>query len=304
MKRKIYRLLRTAALLCMMAVLLCGTASANSLPPEYMVLVKVANRPEEPYYLDLLVPENTNGGSYSGPKQESPEHPLDKQMLETLASAVPDGWTAFGGCESWHQRSNGGYWYDLSGKNGTHQFEGWHTDVFRILIVTKSGETWVSDQMDRRVVQDAVRVDWAAKRVSMPPVWLAVVLQTLSTLLPTLAIEGLVLLAFRFSWKRNWKPFLAVNLATQGALAVFLSLKIVQYGAYYAIVFFGAIVLIPIELVIAFVEAYQYSRRLQGQSERRAFAYGFTANAASYLLGLKLVPLAWTGVVRALWMGI
>ena len=61
MKRKIYRLLRTAALLCMMAVLLCGTASANSLPPEYMVLVKVANRPEEPYYLDLLVPENTNG---------------------------------------------------------------------------------------------------------------------------------------------------------------------------------------------------------------------------------------------------
>ena len=40
MKRKIYRLLRTAALLCMMAVLLCGTASANSLPPEYMVLVK------------------------------------------------------------------------------------------------------------------------------------------------------------------------------------------------------------------------------------------------------------------------
>ena len=66
MKRKIYRLLRTAALLCMMAVLLCGTASANSLPPEYMVLVKVANRPEEPYYLDLLVPETPTAAHTAG----------------------------------------------------------------------------------------------------------------------------------------------------------------------------------------------------------------------------------------------
>ena len=60
---------RTVLLFCMTAVLLCGTASANSLPPEYMVLVKLAHGPEEPYYLDLLVPENTNGGSYNVPKR-------------------------------------------------------------------------------------------------------------------------------------------------------------------------------------------------------------------------------------------
>lgn len=297
------RLLRTAALLCMAAVLLCGTASANSLPPEYMVLVKLSHAPAEPYYLDLLVPENTNGGSYSGPKRETSDYPLDKQMLETLTGAVPEGWAAYGGCESWDRHGTGGYWDDLSGENGIHRFEGWHTDTFRILIATKSGETWVSDQMDRRVVQDTVRVNWATKKVSMPPVWLAVVLQTISTLLPTLAIEGWLLLVFRFDWKRNWKPFLLVNLATQGALAVFLSVKIVQWGAYYVTVFFGAIALIPIELVIAFVEAYQYSKRLQGQSERRAFAYGITANAASYILGVVVVPLAWTYLARVLWMG-
>ncbi len=263
MKGRMQRLLRTAALFCMTAVLLCGTASANSAPPDYLLLVKLTNGPEEPYEIEIL--PQSGGLVYIEPADI--EH--------------------------------------TAGGSGTHRFSGTvMPEKYRIRIVSQSGETWTSDVLERRAVQDTVRVNWATKRVSAPPVWLAVVLQTISTLLPTLAIEGLVLLAFRFSWKRNWKPFLTVNLATQGALAVFLSLKIVQYGAYYAIVFFGAIVLIPIELVIAFVEAYQYSRRLQGQSERRAFAYGFTANAASYLLGLKLVPLAWTGVVRALWMGI
>ena len=54
MKGRIQRLLRTAALLCMAAVLLCGTASANSLPPDYLVLVKLTNGPEEPYEMELL----------------------------------------------------------------------------------------------------------------------------------------------------------------------------------------------------------------------------------------------------------
>lgn len=293
---------RTVLLFCMTAVLLCGTASANSLPPEYMVLVKLAHGPEEPYYLDLLVPENTNGGSYNVPKRMT--HPLDRQMLETLTAAVPEGWAAYGGCASWSQHSGGSNWHNLSGKNGMHPFEGWNTDTFRILIATKSGETWVSDPIERRVVQDTVRVNWATKRVSEPPVWLAVVLQTLSTLLPTLAIEGWLLRAFQFDWKQNRKTFLLVNLATQGALALFISMKIVQWGAYYAIVFFGAIELLPIELVIAFVEANQYGKRLKGQSKRWAFAYGLAANAASYVLGVAIVPRLWTYFVRVLWIAI
>ena len=48
MKGRMQRLLRTAALFCMTAVLLCGTASANSAPPDYLLLVKLTNGPEEP----------------------------------------------------------------------------------------------------------------------------------------------------------------------------------------------------------------------------------------------------------------
>ena len=142
--------------------------------------------------------------------------------------------------------------------------------------------------MERRALQDAVTVDWARKSVSVMPIWLAVALQTLSTLLLTLLTEGLVLLAFRFDWKKNWKPFLLVNLVTQGALALFLSTHIVRsgVGAYGMILY--SILLLPIEGVIAFVEAVLYAKFFRGQPAGRAFAYGLTANAASYVLGLDV----------------
>lgn len=153
-------------------------------------------------------------------------------------------------------------------------------------------------------MQDTVRVNWATKRVSAPPVWLAVVLQTLSTLLPTLAIEGLLLRMFWFDWKKNWKPFLLVNLVTQGALALFVSSKIAVYGSDYYTIVLGALLLLPVELIIAFSEAFLYRGLLQGHSKGWAFAYGLIANAVSYALGMAAVPLVWTFCARALWMGI
>ncbi|MEI3306787.1 MAG: hypothetical protein V8R40_12695 [Dysosmobacter sp.] len=99
------------------------------------------------------------------------------------------------------------------------------------------------------------------------------VLQFLSTLLPTLVIEGVLLLLFGFSWKQNRKPFLLVNLVTQGALALYFSMTAVQSG----VSFWYFFLLIPAEIVIAFVEAGLYTRLLTG-SRRRAFAYGVTAN--------------------------
>ena len=157
--------------------------------------------------------------------------------------------------------------------------------------------------MERRALQDAVTVDWARKSVSVMPIWLAVALQTLSTLLLTLLTEGLVLLAFRFDWKMNWKPFLLVNLVTQGALALFLSTHIVRsgVGAYGMILY--SILLLPIEGVIAFVEAVLYAKFFRGQPAGRAFAYGLTANAASYVLGLLAVQAVWERLVRVLWLG-
>ena len=87
---------------------------------------------------------------------------------------------------------------------------------FRVLVVTASGESWVSEPLAREILNSSVRVDWEGKTVRITPKWVALGIQFLSTLIPTLVIEGLVLIAFGLASKRNWLVFLVVNLATQG----------------------------------------------------------------------------------------
>lgn len=93
---------------------------------------------------------------------------------------------------------------------------------FRVLIVTASGESWISEPLAREILNSSVRVDWEGKTVRITPKWVALGIQFLSTLIPTLVIEGLVLIAFGLASSRNWLVFLVVNLATQGILSAML----------------------------------------------------------------------------------
>lgn len=151
----------------------------------------------------------------------------------------------------------------------------------------------MSETCQREVLQTTITVDWAAKTVKQPPLWGLYVVQFLCTLLPTLLIEGLVLLPFRVDWRKNRRAFLAVNLVTQGALSVFLSVFGLQNGV-------GPLFLIlfvPAEAVIALAEAGVYRKLLKGCSKGRAFLYGLTANAASAAAGWFLMELLWQWVV-------
>lgn len=165
-------------------------------------------------------------------------------------------------------------------------------DTYQILIATAGGDTYLFPPCTRTALQSSVTVDWADKSVEVPPAWIGYVLQFLCTLLPTLVIEGVVLVLFGFSWKQNRKPFLLVNLVTQGALAVYFSVTAVQSGVGWWYFF----LLVPAEIVIAFVEGGLYTRLLTG-SRRRAFAYGITANLCSALLGLLTVEPLWRWIV-------
>ena len=297
-------MLRRLTLASLAAVLLTISALADSGPKD-LLTVRVENAPEEGYYLDLVAEGEYEGHTYGSGESEysgidwsySDEEAaaLDTELLDALRAAVPEGYHA---CTA---EGTGGapMWGELEGTPTGRQGEFLHTfryfgvpDTYQILIATAGGDTYLFPPCTRTALQSSVTVDWEKKSVEVPPAWIGYVLQFLCTLLPTLVIEGVVLVLFGFSWKQNRKPFLLVNLVTQGALAVYFSVTAVQSGVGWWYFF----LLIPAEIVIAFVEGGLYTRLLTG-SRRRAFAYGITANLCSALLGLLTVEPLWRWIV-------
>lgn len=297
-------MLRRLTLASLAAVLLTVSALADS-GPKPLLTVRVENAPEEGYYLDLVAEGEYEGHTYGSGESEysgidwsySDEEAaaLDTELLDALRSAVPEGYHA---CTA---EGTGGapMWGELEGTPTGRQGESLHTfryfgvpDTYQILIATAGGDTYLFPPCTRTALQSSVTVDWETKSVEVPPAWIGYVLQFLCTLLPTLVIEGVVLVLFGFSWKQNRKPFLLVNLVTQGALAVYFSVTAVQSGVGWWYFF----LLVPAEIVIAFVEGGLYTRLLTG-SRRRAFAYGITANLCSALLGLLTVEPLWRWIV-------
>lgn len=273
--------------------------------PKPQLTVRVTNAPQEPYYLDLLAEgEWDESSGYSGLEwsySEEDAAALDPALLALLRENIPDGWHA---CTA--EGSTGApMWGDLypeqtdDNGNALHIF-GYHgvPSTYRIIMVTKSGEVFVSDPLTREVLQTRATVNWngAGSSVSTPSPLAAYALQFLATFLPTILIEGIVLLLFRYSWKQNWKAFLFVNLVTQGLLSAFFAFEIVQSGASFWIYFFF---LLPAEIVVLVTELLLYSARglLKGHSKKRVAAYAVCANVCSAGLGYMISGPVWRLIV-------
>lgn len=292
--------LRFCVLLVLAAALLTVSAFADT-GPKPQLTVKVTNPPEELYYLDLLAEgdwEHAGDADYSGLDWSYSEEEiaaLDSGLLDALRAAVPDGWHA---CTA--EGSNGAPMCgDLLGEdagNGTRL----HTfgyvgvpDTYRILLVTQSGETWLSGTYTRRSLQSSVTVDWASKTVDLPPVWAAYLLQFLCTLLPTLLIEGALLFIFGYRSRKSWRSFLLVNLVTQGGFAAYLAVTVLNHGVSgWSLIFY-----IPIEVIITLVELLLYRRLLTEKNKARAAVYAIAANLCSAVLGLWLIDPLWHFIV-------
>jgi len=269
--------------------------------PKPLISVQVNNAPEELYYLDLVEEEEYPAGRDFHGLSEKAYGTLDSTLLAAMRSAIPDG---YHGCLSQGQPSGPPVWGTLTpvstGKDGSliHNFRySGVPNVYRILLVTESGDVFLSDILERHTLQTSVHLDYAAHSVSTPSPTAAYVLQFLATLLPTLLIEGALLLIFRLGKKqKNLLAFLLVNLLTQGALALYFSYNAVRYGvnfSYYLLLF-------PAEAVIMAAEALIYSFTLDSPSRRRTFAYAITANLISALAGLVLAMPVWQFTVSFL----
>ena len=288
--------LRTLTLLLLSTMLLTVSALADT-GPKAKLTVKVENAPEELYYLDLLAEgkfEHEGDPDFSNLSEEK-RAGMDADLLDALCAAVPEGWHA---CTV--QGTNGPpMWGDPAGENlgnGTrlHTFSYVGVpDTYRILVVTKSGESWTSDVLHRATLQSSATVDWAAKTAAAPSPTVAYVLQFLCTLLPTLLLEGLLLLAFGYRTRRSYLVFLLVNLITQGGFAIYLAVTVLNHGVSgWSLLFY-----IPIECVITLVEILLDRRLLTEKSRGRATAYAVAANLCSATVGLLLIDPLWRFIV-------
>ena len=281
--------LRNSILLLLTAMLLTVSALADS-GPKPQLTVRVKSAPDEPYYLDLLAEgafEHEDDVDYSGIDWSYSEEEiaaLDDELLDALRAAVPEGWHA---CTA--QGTNGApMWGDLIGSDAggvrLHSFR-YHgvPDTYRIILVTKSGESWVSDTLHRATLQSSATVDWAKRTASAPSAAVAYLLQFFCMLLPTLLIEGALLFAFGYRSRRSWLVFLLVNLAV----------TVLNHGVSgWSLLFY-----LPIELIITVVESLLYRRLLTERSWERAVGYAIVANVCSATVGLLLIDPLWRFIV-------
>lgn len=272
--------------------LLTVTAFADS-GPKPQLFVRVKNAPSAPYYLDLLAENSTQ--RLHGTLTDDEKAQLDADLLAALIAAVPDGWHA---CVA--QGVTGAPIFgDLTANrdDNTHFFGYLGVpDTYRILIACADGETWVSAPITRTVLQSSVTLDWATKEITVPPTWVGYLLQFLATFVPTILLEGLLLIFFRLADRRGWLVFLLVNLITQGALAVYCSNAIVRNGFQSFDLFLW---FIPVEIAITVVESILYHRllKINEYPATRITRYAVCANLTSAVVGWFLAEPVWRFVV-------
>lgn len=292
MERTMFRPIRSLLLLLLALTALTVSALADNAPkPQLTVLVE--NPPQETYCLDLVAegPAGEEGEALSWTYSDQEIADLDPALLSALTAAVPEGYHA---CTV--QGNSGAPLYgDLLGRElrpGVRSHYFFYTGIptdYQILVVTESGETWLSPPCARRALQSSVTVDWEARTVTVPSVAKSYLLQFLCTLLPTLLLEGIVLLFFGYRRRRSYLTFLWVNLLTQGAMSLYLAVRLTTGG------FSGWILFayVPMELAILLAELLLYRRFLPERGKTEATLYAVCANLASALLGWPLLDPLW-----------
>ena len=264
MKRRLF-----AAIACILLCLavLPGTASADT-GPKPAVTITVVNAPAGEYYLDLLI---TDPGDYENIDPAD----YDPELIAGLKS-----WEG----EGWYPALVTGTRAPLFGEL-TAEADGIH---FRIAVSGPGGAQATAEPFTRTVFYTHLTYDWSTNSITSatsPAGFYG--LQFLSTLVPTLIIEGILLWLFGFRARRDWLVFLIVNLVTQAGLHLWIATDLVSIGDS-ALQY---LVLLVTEVPILLVELAVYVFQLKEHSRLRRAAYAACANVASYALGY--LPLHW-----------
>lgn len=264
-------------------ILLLPNIAYCDIGPKPSIEIIVENPPKTDYYLDLLVNYDKKG-TYTNIREEGK---YSKDMLNILKEYDLDGWRPamvtgtkvpiFGDIVG-----------EKSGENMIHKLSYIGVpDKFKIIVVTVDGETIVSENIvERRAFESKVYFDLDTKRARESSMVLAYIKQFLITYPTTLILEGIILVLFGFSLKKNWKSFITINLITQVLLTLIIFGTMYKQGSMAATLFY-----IPIEILIVIIEAKLFKKYLIEHSESRRKAFAIVANIISFLAGVVMMYL-------------
>ena len=268
------RLLSLAGTL-LLCLALFPTAALADTGPKPVLTIRVAHPPEGLYYLDLLIPAE-EAGTYDNLGETA----YDPALLEGLRSWEAEGWVpAF----------SGGTSVPLFGDlipdaDGVFRFTYFGLpDTFRIAVASAGGARATEEVFTRTAFYTNLIYDYDANAItrSTHP-GLSRLVQFLSTLIPTLLVEGALLLLFGFRLRENLLPFLLVNLVTQAGLHLVMGSSFISLSGHFASYL---LLMVPAELVIFIAEAAAYARLLRGGTAGRRVGYALAANFISMAVG-------------------
>lgn len=241
-------------------------ASAD-MGPKPSIKLTVKNAPDELYIIDLL--QDYEYKEYWDYGLGEPRETMLRRLFEYESD---DGMKA---------RINvpvDGNSFRFAEGDGVFSYGYMTPDVFRVIIITESGQIYVSEKIKVRAYNSEVTYDAAEGTLREDKMRIAVphIVRFTVTFLFTLFIEWVVLLCFKYRLRdgKNGQVFLLTNLCTQMTLYILLN-------------FLGGFMVL-IEILIAAVEAFIYSRLLTPKEPKRADSYALTANAASAILGIPI----------------
>ena len=215
--KRIQRLL-LCVLLCLAVLPVSASADTG---PKPAVTITVVNAPAGDYYLDLLIQDP---GDYPNIDPED----YDPTLLDGLRSWEGEGW--------WPALLEGTdvpLFGDLTpGEDGTHRFT-YHglPRTFRIAVSSAQGAQATESSFTRTVFYTHLTYNWATNTITKATSTVGFYLtQFLSTLIPTLLVEGALLWLFGFRSRQDWLVFALGNLATQLGLHAALGSTMMATG--------------------------------------------------------------------------
>ena len=272
------------ALVFVMAMFMCVTLLARTVladtGPKRSITISIVNPPDEPYYIALL---NEGKDSYTDIRGEYVNDADEDAWIRNLIySYNEDGYVMFwyaAGVDSVMSSEK-----DIKDK-GVIKYGYMVPSVFKVIVVTKSGEVTVSEEIKAKAFYSEFIYDYSEntiKEIHAEAKFLRKLLLN-STLffIVTLVTEGLILLCFGLFRKKNLLRFLIVNLITQFMLFAFNLASGLIEPLWQNYLLFWVIA----EVVITIVETLLYCKKLVKKdgsvSVGRNIAYAITANLIS-----------------------